>query len=443
MASQQAAHLPRPKRVAIIGAGVVGLSCGLHLQHLGYDVEIFDPREPGTGASYGNAGIIAVSEVLPLGRLATLRLLPSMLLDSTGPLVIRWRYLPHIAPWLLRLVASCRPAEVERIAAALAALLSQAVAAWRELLHGSPAQARLVSSGWLRAYDSERSLKRALPDIERQRRLGVKLQVLDARALREFEPALAPVFAGATFCPDVCHLDSPFRTMQALATMLAAGGGVFRKCAVQRLDMEQGRPAIVDGDGNRVIYDRVVIAAGAWSRQLVRSLGTDVRLDTERGYHLMLPTPPRTLKHPVSIANPGYSLVQMEDGLRLTSGVEFAGLDAPADFRRVRRMVTHAARSVPGLEPNSMSEWLGFRPSMPHSLPVIGPVPNHPNVLLAFGHGHLGVTLGPLTGRLIAALAEGRPTSIDITPFLPGLSGDNPRRRVGTRTDSYNREEIC
>jgi len=258
-----------------------------------------------------------------------------------------------------------------------------------------------------------------LPDVERQRALGVEIEVLNRDELRQLEPTLAPVFAGGTFCQDVCSVNMPLRMMQALAMQAGRQGAVFHKSQVQRLDANGETSAVVDTNGNRMQFDRIVIAAGAWSRHLVQALGLDVPLDTERGYHVMLETPERQLTRPVSIVTPGYSLVQMEEGVRLTSGVEFAGLNAAGDFRRIRRMAEHAAKVLPGLKSRPLSEWLGFRPSMPTSLPVIGPLRTYPAVVLAFGHGHLGLTLAPLTGRLVAAAVDNIPPPFDVTPFLP------------------------
>jgi D-amino-acid dehydrogenase len=407
-----------PQTIAVIGAGVVGLSVAIYLQRAGHNVTIFDPREPGDGASFGNAGIIAVSEVLPLGRPAILRQIPRMLLDQSGPLVIRWRYLPQIAPWFLRLAAASRPSEVTHISEALASLLSLAGDAWRDIATEAGADERLVRNGWLRLYTKQRDLERALPDTARQQAVGVRINVLTAGDIRQLEPALAGSFAGGTFSADVSHINMPVRMMQALAATIRRRGGVYSKREIRQIAADPN-PILIDTMGYNAAFDRVVIAAGAWSRRLVRTLGMDVPLDTERGYHVMLPPPPAALRRPVSIVSPGYTLVPMDEGIRLTSGVEFAGLDVPADFRRIRRMAAHAASILPGLEPRPLSEWLGFRPSLPRSLPMIGPVRKKPTVILAFGHGHLGVTLGPITGQLVAALINGNEPPLDPSPFRP------------------------
>lgn len=405
---------------AVIGCGAVGLSCALHLQRLGAKVEIFDPRGPGEGASLGNAGVVALSEVLPLSRPAIIRQVPRMLLDSTGPLVIRPRYALSIAPWLIRFLASSRASQVHRISTALASLLGLAVDAWKDLVDDTPGRSLLARNGHLRAFSSDAARQAAMPDIERQRALGIAVDVIGPGDLHDLEPALARVFAGAAFYRGAANVLSPLTMMQALAASFVERGGILHKREVARIEAKPGDAAQVHTvDGEAVRYDGVVIAAGAWSRQLVRTLGVDVPLDTERGYHAMLPTPATTLKRPVSIPSPGYSLVQMTDGLRITSGVEFAGLSAPPDFRRLRRMIAHATTALPGLSPQPTSEWLGFRPSMPWSLPVIGPLPDRQNVMLAFGHGHVGLTLGPITGQIVAALANGGKAPVDMAPFLP------------------------
>ena len=419
MSPLAATVLPERGRIGIIGAGVVGLCCAIHLQRQGYRVAVLDPRDPGEGASLGNAGIIAVSEVFPLARAATLRQVPRMLFDPTGPLVVKSRYAPCIAPWLIRLVAAGRPAEVRRITRALASLLAPAMEAWRDMVQVCGAEHKLVLQGWLRLFATQSNLQIAARDAELQRALGVRVDVLGTAGVHDLEPALGPIFAGGLFFPDAGQLTSPLGMMRALAAHVVQNGGSIDKREASRIEVVDDQAVVVDGSGTRTAYDRVVIAAGAWSRRLVRTLGLDVPLDTERGYHVMLPTPSQTLRRPVTVPNPGYSLVQMEDGLRLTTGVEFAGLDAPPDFRRIRRMIKHAQTSLPGLLPHPLSEWLGFRPSMPKSMPVIGPLPRHPQVILAFGHGHLGVTLGPVTGRLVTAVVAGRAPPIDLAPFLP------------------------
>jgi D-amino-acid dehydrogenase len=407
------------KTIGIVGSGAVGIGCAIHLLRAGHSVTLFDSRTPGSGASMGNSGILAISEVLPFSRPETLKKVPKMFLDPMGPLSIRPSYVPRITPWLLQFMWASRASKTSRISTALAMLLKSANADWVDILRGTTAQHRLKSNGWLRVYATPQALEGARYDVALQREYGVDIDIIDANRLREMEPALAPIFAGASFCPGASSLDMPQKVLQVLAADVAARGAMFRQATVRAVETSEAGARVIDDTGMRHDFDRVVVAAGAWSRKLVRQLGQDVMLDTERGYHLMLPAPPKNITRPVTISSPGYSLSPMEDGLRLLTGVEFAGVEGAPDFRRIRRMAEHATRVIPGLDPRSTSDWLGFRPSMPDSLPVIGPLRKHPNVLLAFGHGHLGLTLGPLTGRLITAQIEGREPELDMTPFLP------------------------
>ena len=408
-------------RIGIIGAGAVGLGCALHLQRAGHQIVLFDRLGPGAGASFGNAGVIATSEVLPLGRPSVLRQLPKMLLDPTGPLSIRLRYLPKIAPWLMRFLLASRPAERSRISAALAALLSCAAEDWRDAVAGTDSARRLTDRGWLRLYGSAAALGAARRDIEMARRFGVPVDVLTGHEAHELEPALAPVFAGAAFFRGAWNIDSPGRMLEELAERLSAHGCRIEHASIDRIIPQADGIELEEAVGIRHRFDRVVLAAGAWSRRLLRPLGTDMPLDTERGYHLMLRTPEPTITRSVTIVSPGYTLSQMEGGLRITTAVEFAGLDAPPNFQRIRRMTAHLATVLKGIDPEPLSAWLGFRPSMPDSLPVIGPLPRHPNVIVAFGHGHVGLTLGPTTGRMVAAMMGGMSTPVPSAPYLPRI----------------------
>jgi len=407
------------KTIAVVGAGIVGICCAIHLRRAGHEVVLLDPRGPGEAASSGNSGNIAIDLVLPFGKPAMLRTVPRMLFDPAGPLVVRWRYLPRALPWLLRFLSACRQSQVDDISHALVPLLGAAVEDWSDILQGSAGARLLVTHGRLRLYRTMEALRRNDAEIERQRACGLKVEILKPADIHALEPALASAFGGAIYNPSGSHLLSPLRMAQTLAQDFRQLGGQLRQTEVRSLRPSEDKVQVTDPDGKQTVFDRVVIAAGAWSRRLSRQVGVNPPLDTERGYHLMLPTPAKTLSRPVTVADPGYTLVQMEEGLRLASGVEFAGLEAPPDFTRIRRMAQHAATILPGLSATPTSEWLGFRPSMPRSLPVIGPCPACPQVLLAFGHGHIGVTLGPTTGRLIAAMVDGREPGLSMAPYLP------------------------
>jgi D-amino-acid dehydrogenase len=421
MLSERATSRHGCKRIAVIGAGAVGIGCAIHLKRAGHEVEVFDPREPGFGASFGNSGIIAISEVLPLGRPAILRQLPKMLMDQMGPLVVRWRYLPQVAPWLVNLAFNARPSKVQQISRALGAMLGAATSEWSDIVRGTNAKSRIRDTGWMRMFSTPEQVRNARNDAERQRELGVDMRILTPGEAHELEPAIAPVFAGASFSPGAWSVDTPQAVLATLAEHLSQSQVGFIKREIKTIDTTERGVTLRTGDDESLAFDKVVIACGAWSGRLLQRMGVHVMLDTERGYHVMLNTPTRTLTRPVTISSPGYTLAQMQNGLRLSTGVEFAGLDAPPDYGRIRKMAAHAATIIDGLDPRANSEWLGFRPSMPNSLPLIGPLQNRPNVLLAFGHGHLGLTLGPLTGRIIAAMVDGSAPPLDVSPFLPRI----------------------
>ncbi len=406
--------------IVVIGAGVQGLSAALFLQNDGHRVVVVDPREPGTGTSFGNAGAVVTTSCAPLAMPGILRQVPKMLLDPQGPLIVRWSYLPRALPWLFDLVRASRPRQVERISIALAALNSRAEKPWRELSRLCGAEDLLRPVGWLKVYEKAENFEATRAERDLMTRRGCRFEVLSADELRQLEPNLAPHFRWGLFQPDAHFLLDPHvMTSRFAQTFLQRGGEIRRETAGTIETTAEGRHRVVT-DQARLDADRVVLAAGAWSRPFLKQLGVRPRLDTERGYHLMLPQPERGLNRPTVNGDSGFALCPMLKGMRLVSGVEFAGLAAAPDYRRIRGLLPLAQRMLPGLSGDEQSAWLGFRPSIPDSLPVIGPAPRLPGVYCAFGHGHLGMTEGPVTGRLIADLVAGRDPGLDIAAFSPG-----------------------
>jgi D-amino-acid dehydrogenase len=253
--------------------------------------------------------------------------------------------------------------------------------------------------------------------LELQRRLGVRVEVLRAEEIRQAEPSLAPIYKHGVIHPENAHVLDPWRLTQSLAGLVTRQGGAIERRAVTGFSFRDGRPVAARTAEGEVPFDAVVVAAGAWSRPLARALGKDVPLDTERGYHMTLPHPGVMPRRPLYSGDHSFAVTPLEIGLRFAGTVELGGLDAPPNYGRAEKLLTHGRRMFPGLDAGGASRWMGFRPSMPDSLPVIGCVPGMPNAVLAFGHGHLGVTLGAITGKLAAALALGRPPSLDVTPY--------------------------
>jgi D-amino-acid dehydrogenase len=391
--------------IAVVGAGVIGLATSLRLAAEGHDVALIDPAAPGSGASFGNAGTIAGYAVQPVGTPAVLRALPGLLLDHNSPLAIRRAALPALLPWLLRFARQSLPAAARRNAAALAALLCDAGPLWHELAAAAGASDLIRAGGCLYLYDTAAALRSGQADLAARRALGVRVETLDAARVAALEPALPPV-AGAAFFPDALFLADPGVAMDRLAAAARAAGARVLTARVERLERQAGGVSLA-GPGLALHARRVVIAAGAHSRRLAAQAGDRVPLDTERGYHAEWDMARPRLSRPVCPVARGFYLCPMTGRLRAAGTVELGGLTAPPSPHRIARLVAGARAVFPDL-PAPDRTWMGLRPSVPDSLPVIGTSRGGAEVILAFGHGHIGVTLAPATARIVADLAAGR-----------------------------------
>lgn len=407
---------PRPQSVAVVGAGIVGMSTALHLQRDGHAVTVIDGRAPGTATSFGNAGGIVTGAVTPTSTPALWRELPAMLLDGASAVRLRWSYLPRLAPWLARFLLAAR--RVETIAAALRPIVTGAYDAHRDLAELTGVQELLRPVGWLKLYETEAGFAGSALERQLMTAQGIRFEVLGTDEIRQLEPHLAPRYVRGLFQPESAFVSQPHRLVEGYARHFAAAGGRLLQDRVRGLEPLAGEGVRVRAELGIHRFDRVVVAAGAWSRSLVAGIGDRVSLDTERGYHLNLdPASAGELRRPVVFPERKFVLAPMQDGIRLTSGIELAGLDAPPDFRAIYALLPQARRALPGLGDHVNREWVGFRPSTPDSLPVIGLSPRASAVVYAFGHGHLGLTLGPITGRLVADLIAARPPLLDVTPY--------------------------
>lgn len=407
------------RTVAIVGGGIVGVATALTLQLDGHCVTLFEPREPGAQTSFGNAGGIVTNGFVPTSTPGLWKRVPTMLLDADSPLRLRWRYLPRALPWLSAFLLSGTVGRTTEIAGELATLTRGALDAHQTLLRATGNPDIVKPVGWLKIYRDEAALAGTAFDRTLLDRFGLHYEVLDEDELRQLEPGLSRDYTRAIFYPDSAFASTPFALTQAyLRTFLDRGGRLVREEARR---FEIGVTGLSRLVTDRTIHDvdQVVIAAGARSALLTAPLGQPLPLDCERGYHLTLSWngADPVLNRPVVVGGPQFVLCPMANGLRLTGGVEIAGLDAAPDFRRIRRMLTLAQRALPGLSGEITGEWMGFRPSFPDSKPVIGRSSRHRNLWFAFGHGHLGLTLSAVTGRLIADAMAGRPESIPLAPF--------------------------
>ena len=404
-----------PRSAVVIGAGIVGMSTAVFLQRDGHQVTVLDPGEPGQQTSYGNACSISMSSVLPTALPGLRRQLPKMLLDPTGPLNVRWQYLPRLAPFLFELFKNTAPERVEANSHAIAELTHRVMDAYLSITELTGTQGLLRRNGALKVYETDAAFEAARLEREMMERHGCALEILDPNELGQLEPGLAPRFKHAMFNPESGAATNPGRLVKCLADAFAANGGAIVRTAAT--DVELGNTRAVIAGTQRFETDIIALTAGPWSGDIARRLGSPVRLEAERGYHIMLPHPEVTLNRFVHFADRKFVLTPHEEGLRLTSGIEYAKVDAPPDYRRIRGRVPQAAEMMKQLDPTEQSIWCGNRPTLPDSVPVIGGSPLHEDVYFGFGHSHLGLTMGPVTGRIIADLAAGRDPGIDLRPY--------------------------
>lgn len=393
--------------IAVIGAGVIGLTIALRLADAGHDVIVIDPEPPGSGASWGNAGTIADYAVDPVGSPAVIRDLPRLLFDRNSPLAIHRATLPALVPWLLRFLRQSLPEAARRNAAALAGLLADAGPLWRDLASAAGGSDLVRAEGCLYWYQTRAEQRAAGAAMAARRRLGVAVEMLDAPALAAMEPALPVTEGGAAFFPGALFLSDPGAMMMRLARAAATAGARFERDRVASLARDGGGVVLVAASGRRWHSQRAIIAAGARSRRLAAMAGDRVPLDTERGYHLEWDMERPMLNRPVCPVSRGFYLCPMSGRLRAAGTVELGGLDAPASPHRLARLAEGVRTVFPGLGP-AARHWMGLRPSIPDSLPVIGPSRAGPEILHAFGHGHIGLTLAPKTAALIHDCIAGR-----------------------------------
>jgi D-amino-acid dehydrogenase len=408
------------RRVAVIGAGVVGLACASHLQMRGHPVTLIDPRAPGEYCSSGNAGCFSRASCVPLGLPGVWKKVPGWLVDPRGPLVIAPRYALRIAPWLWRFWRSTSMRRVDEIADALHPLLTTTLEKWRPLAAWAGVPELIRQDGYGFVYESEAAYLGDTLGRELRRARGVKIEVLTGPAIREFDPALSPRLTHLVLMPEQGHCPNPLRLSRALADRLRAGGAEFVGQSAKRFELVNGRVARIVTDSGRIETDAIVIAAGAHSNELSSLLGSNVPLETERGYHVMLESPSVAPRIPICSGEGKYFATPMEGGLRIAGTVELAGLKAPPSYGRADALLEGGRRLLPGLSHGKVERWMGHRPSLPDSKPVLGRSPSVPNAFFAFGHGHVGLTAAAPTAEIIAELVSDGTPFMDIRPFAAG-----------------------
>src|SRR5829696_7867054 len=381
------------KTIGVIGAGMVGVAAASFLQREGHDVVLVEPGNPGEGTSFGNAGCLNGSSVVPMSMPGTIRNVPRWLTDPMGPLVIRWSYLPTLAPWLIRFIAAGRPEKVREQAKALRAILGPSLATLAPLLKDAGAEDLVKKAGHLFVYRSEASFRKESLAWQLRRDNSVTWDEFDADELRQLEPTLSRDYVKGVLVAENGHTTNPHRLVDSLAQSFLRNGGRIERARASGFALDGGgRLTGIRTDGGVVAADGAVVAAGVWSKPLAAELGDDLPLETERGYHLMIRDP-----------------------------------EAAPNWERARVLLRHVHRMFPALKESypeeRISTWMGHRPSLPDSLPAIGRSRRSPDVVYAFGHGHVGMAGAPMTGKLVAELLSGKTPSVDLSPFSPARFG--------------------
>ena len=405
-----------PQEIVIIGAGFVGIATAMWLQKSGHKVTVVDPEPFAQGAYFGNACTIATYANIPVGTLSTIKQIPQLLCNPNSPLSISWSYLPWLMPWLLRFAWASRPSQVAHIGHQLGMLLSHAHSALVPLIETAQGLDLVQKNGTLYLYGSEAGLVKAQPDIALRRRNGISVTELTKAEIGDLEPHLNPIYECGLFFENAQHLLNPLDLLQRMGTSVMANGGQIitnKALAIERISADRLKVQLQDAS---LSSHKVVVAAGAWSKHLAQQVGDNLPLDTEQGYHLMYSGAEHLLKRPVGWADVGFYMTPMNEGLRAAGTVELAGLNNPANPKRLNLIADTMKTLLPQLK-NHDAEWTGFRPSMPDSMPVIGQSSKDAGVYYAFGHGHIGVTLSGITGKLITELIDGKSPSIDISAF--------------------------
>jgi D-amino-acid dehydrogenase len=416
-----------PKRVGVIGAGMVGVCAASWLQRDGHEVFLVEPGEPGHGASFGNAGALNASSVTPVSMPGVMWKVPGWLFDPVGPLSLRWSYLPTVAPWLWRFVHAGTTEKVHAQARALRPLVGATLDALMPLVRDAGAEDLVHRRGHLYVYRSPDGPEKERLAWELRRENGVEIDEFDADELRQLEPALSRDYVRGLLVRENGHTSNPLGLVQRLLKHVLRSGGRLERARALGFRLDGGRLAAIRTDAGDIAADAAIVCAGAWSKPLAASLGDKVPLETERGYHLMVRDPEVMPRIPTADADGKFVATPMDTGLRFAGTVELAGLKAPPDWRRARILLEQGRKMLPGLAAehaeDRISVWMGHRPSLPDSLPVLGASRATPDIVYAFGHGHVGMTAAPMTGRLVADLVTGRPPAIDIVPFAPSRFG--------------------
>ncbi len=402
-------------KIGIVGAGIQGISNALFLQKKGYEVTIFDKDNPGSpAASYGNAGHFSPYASLSLNRTDILLDVPAMLMSTTGPLALKWNYVPKMIPWFIKFILNTSKNKMMHTAKNMHQILDLALPAYDELFDEIDIEGLVESKGILYIWNDQDLKSREL-EINVRKELGVQQQLVNKKEIHDLEPNIKPFYHAGVYYPYARHARNPKKILLKFFDLFLKKGGEFKKTDVKSIDFQDEQP-ILKTDTDKFSFDRVVVACGAFSKKLTDNLDEKIPLDTERGYHVHFKNCDHLLQRPVIFSNRGFGITPMEQGLRVVGTVEFGGLKNPLSKSRIKNLINNAKYMLGDL-PDHEDEWLGFRPTLPDFLPVMGPSKNHKNVFYCFGHHHLGWTLGPISGKIVSGMIAKENTNLNLAPY--------------------------
>ena len=405
------------KKIAVIGAGIVGICTSYFLQQSGFKVTLIDKEKPGTMTSYGHACTFADYANVPVNSPALFSQIPHMLLKKDGPLAVDFLYIIKNFPWAIKFLKNCQKNKVEEIASSLANLLQHSRLSYDNIFKDVDVSKFLKDEENIYIYDSKKSYEASEYSNQLRKKNNIKVKELNKKDIHDLEPNLAPVyFAGHLFVGSR-HTTNPLAISQKIFESFLNGGGEFINQNVNYL-IDKEDLIEINLDESKIRFDQVVICAGAWSKSLAKMIGDNFPLDTERGYHVLFDIDKQLINRPIGWSQSGFYLVQMEDGIRASGTVEIAGLEKPMNQKRINMIEIQARKILPQLG-KIKSTWMGRRPTLPDAKPVIGRSLKNKKVMYAFGHQHIGWTLAAVTGKAINELAKGSKPNFDISAFSP------------------------
>jgi len=402
--------------IGVIGAGIQGVCIALCLIKKGFNVTLLDRDDPGKeSASYGNAGHFSPYASVPINRPDILIDVPSMLLSSRGPLALKWNYVPKMIPWFLKFIKNCTKKNMMHTAKYMHQILDLALPAYDELFKDIDVSGLVENKGIIYFWN-KKDLKSRELEINIRKELGVDQQLLNRHEIHDLEPHIRQIYHAGVLYPQAKHARNPKKILLKLFDLFIKMGGKFEKKNIKSISFGEDSKPIIKTDLNFYKFDKAVLACGAFSKKITDKLDEKIPLETERGYHVHFKGHDHLLSRPVIFLNRGFGITPMEQGLRVVGTVEFGGLDNPLSKKRILNLVNNAKYLFPDLKEHH-DEWLGFRPTLPDFLPVIGPSKNNKNLFYSFGHHHLGWTLGAISGKIVSGMVAGENTNLNLTPY--------------------------